>query len=163
MLRARSLRAFAACLLSASWGTIVGAQSTASSPSASQPASTPASQPAEPVPFSAETFAGLSMRLVGTALTGGRIADIAVNPTNYNEYFIAVASGGVWKTSNGGVTWAPVFDGEGSYSIGCVTIDPQNPFTVWVGTGENNSQRSVGWVTASTAAATAARAGRTSG
>ncbi len=145
MLRARSLRAFAACLLSASWGTIVGAQSTASSPSASQPASTPASQPAEPVPFSAETFAGLSMRLVGTALTGGRIADIAVNPTNYNEYFIAVASGGVWKTSNGGVTWAPVFDGEGSYSIGCVTIDPQNPFTVWVGTGENNSQRSVGW------------------
>lgn len=112
-----------------------------------QSATAPAtqSQPAEPELLSPETFAGLKLRLIGPALMAGRIADIAVNPQNFNEYYLAVASGGVWKTSNGGVTWAPVFDGEGSYSIGCVTIDPKNPFVVWVGTGENNSQRSVGW------------------
>lgn len=91
------------------------------------------------------TFAGLKPRLIGPALMAGRIGDIAVNPENFNEYYVAVASGNVWKTSNGGVTWTPVFDNEGSYSIGCVTIDPRNPFVVWVGTGENNSQRSVGW------------------
>ena len=71
--------------------------------------------------------------------------DIAVDPTDKKRWFLAVASGGVWKTENGGTTWTPVFDGEGSYSIGCVTIDPTNPNVVWVGTGENNSQRSVGY------------------
>ena len=57
----------------------------------------------------------------------------------------AVASGGVWKTVNGGTTWTPVFDNEGSFSIGAIALDPKNPATVWVGTGENNSQRSVGY------------------
>ncbi len=66
-------------------------------------------------------------------------------PTNPSRYFVAVASGGVWRTLNGGTTYEPVFDGEGSYSIGCVTLDPSNPHVVWVGTGENNSQRSVGF------------------
>jgi photosystem II stability/assembly factor-like uncharacterized protein len=119
----------------------------ASAATQTQPTSAPStqSQPAEPEPLSAETLAGLKLRLVGPALMAGRIADIAVNPNDCNEYYLAVASGGVWKTSNAGVTWTPVFDGEGSYSIGCVTIDPRNPFVVWVGTGENNSQRSVGW------------------
>ena len=90
-------------------------------------------------------LSGLKFRGVGPALTSGRIADIAVNPRNHAEYFVAVASGGVWKTSNDGISFTPVFDGEGSYSIGCVTIDPNNPHVVWVGTGENNSQRSVSW------------------
>ena len=58
---------------------------------------------------------------------------------------MAVASGGVWKTTNAGTTWTPIFDNEGSYSIGCVALDPKNPQVVWVGTGENNSQRSVGY------------------
>ena len=56
---------------------------------------------------------------------------------------MATASGGLWKTDNAGTTWTPIFDKERSYSIGCVTLDPTNPNVVWVGTGENNSQRSV--------------------
>ncbi len=89
------------------------------------------------------TFSALGARLIGPALASGRISDIAVNPRNHSEYYVAVASGGVWKTINNGTTFSPIFDGEGSYSIGCVTIDPSNPKIVWVGTGENNSQRSV--------------------
>jgi photosystem II stability/assembly factor-like uncharacterized protein len=87
----------------------------------------------------------LQPRLVGPALTSGRVVGFAVNPNDRTHLFVAVASGGVWKTTNGGTTWTPVFDGEGSYSIGYVALDPKNPNTVWVGTGENNSQRSVGY------------------
>ncbi len=93
--------------------------------------------------FSAATFSGLKWRSVGPALTSGRVSDIAVHPQNRHVYYVAAASGGVWKTENNGTNWQPVFDAQGSYSIGCVSIDPNNPFTIWVGTGENNSQRSV--------------------
>jgi photosystem II stability/assembly factor-like uncharacterized protein len=85
------------------------------------------------------------LRSIGPALTSGRIAALAVNPKDRAHYFVAVASGGVWKTTNAGTTWTPVFDNEGSFSIGAVTIDPHDPNTVWVGTGENNSQRSVAY------------------
>ncbi len=88
---------------------------------------------------------GLSFRSIGPALPSGRIIDIAVQKDNPALRFIAVACGGVWKTTNAGVTWDPVFDGERSFSIGCVAIDPTNPWIVWVGTGENNSQRSVSY------------------
>lgn len=96
-------------------------------------------------PINSGTLSGFKFRSVGPALTSGRIADFAVNPENRAEYYVAVASGGVWKTSNSGTTYEPVFDGEGSYSIGCVTIDPSNPHVVWVGSGENNAQRSVAY------------------
>jgi photosystem II stability/assembly factor-like uncharacterized protein len=95
--------------------------------------------------FSAATFSGLGLRLLGPAVTSGRIVDFAVHPQNRNHYFAAAGSGGVWKTINGGTTWTPVFNDQGSYSIGTVIIDPKNPHIVWVGTGENNSQRSVGY------------------
>ncbi len=94
-------------------------------------------------PMSAGTFAGLKLRSIGPALSSGRIGDFAVNPKNRSEYYVAVSSGGVWKTTNAGTTFKPIFDKKGSYSIGCVTLDPRNPHVVWVGTGENNSQRSV--------------------
>ena len=90
-------------------------------------------------------LSGLKFRSIGPALTSGRVSDIAVNPDNFNEYYIAVASGGVWKTTNHGVNYQPIFDTLGSYSIGCVTIDPNQSTTIWVGTGENNNQRSVGY------------------
>ncbi|MCI0694559.1 glycosyl hydrolase [candidate division KSB1 bacterium] len=96
-------------------------------------------------PLSAKTFNGLKLRGIGPAFTSGRIGDIAVHPQNRSIYFVAVASGGVWKTINAGTTWQPVFDQQGSYSIGCVTIDATNPLVVWVGSGENNSQRSVSY------------------
>ena len=89
------------------------------------------------------TFSALKLRSIGPALMSGRIGDIAVNPDHHSEYYVGVASGGVWKTTNNGTTFSPVFDEQGSYSIGCVTVDPSNPKIVWVGTGENNSQRSV--------------------
>ncbi len=95
--------------------------------------------------LSADTFKGLKFRSIGPALTSGRVNDIAVDPRNRSRYFVAAASGGVWRTANAGTTWEPVFDGESSYSIGCVVIDPNNPFVVWVGTGEYNSQRSVSY------------------
>ena len=92
-----------------------------------------------------EAIKGLEMRSVGPAMMGGRIADIAIHPERENQWFVAVGSGGVWKTDNAGITWTPVFDDQGSYSIGDVTIDPNNPDVVWVGTGENVSGRHVGW------------------
>ena len=95
--------------------------------------------------MSASTFEGLRFRSIGPAVTSGRIIDFAVNTNDRSYYFVAVASGGVWKTTNAGTTWIPVFDNEASYSIGCVTLDPHNPSVVWVGTGENNSQRSVSY------------------
>ena len=91
------------------------------------------------------TFAGMRLRSIGPATTSGRVVGFAVHPDNASHYYVAVASGGVWKTTNAGATWTPLFDGEGSYSIGCVTLDAKNPQVVWVGTGENNSQRSVGY------------------
>ena len=90
-------------------------------------------------------FAGLVLRCIGPALASGRIADLAVDPERPARLFVAAASGGVWATENGGTTWTPLFDKEGSYSIGCLALDPRNPFRLWVGTGENNSQRSVGY------------------
>ncbi len=98
----------------------------------------------EPV-MSAGTFSGIAARGIGPALMSGRIVDLAINSARPGEYYVASASGGVWKTTNWGTTFTPIFDGQASFSIGCITLDPNNPNTVWVGTGENNSQRSVSW------------------
>ncbi|MBS3806196.1 MAG: hypothetical protein KGY60_01715 [Bacteroidales bacterium] len=95
--------------------------------------------------MSAQTFKEMEMRNIGPALMSGRIADIAIHPDNPHLWYVAVGSGGVWKTANSGTTWEPVFDDQGSYSIGCVTIDPHNPNRVWVGTGENIGGRHVGY------------------
>jgi photosystem II stability/assembly factor-like uncharacterized protein len=95
--------------------------------------------------MSTPTFNGLRFRSIGPAFTSGRVIGFAVDPKNPAKYFVGVASGGVWKTINAGTTWTPVFDNEGSYSIGAIVLDPKNPLVVWVGTGENNSQRSVSY------------------
>ncbi|MBX2971133.1 MAG: glycosyl hydrolase [Cyclobacteriaceae bacterium] len=99
----------------------------------------------DPEAFSSDQVSALKFRSIGPAVTSGRISDFAVNSTNNSEYYVATSSGGVWKTNNRGVTYQPIFDSQGSYSIGCVTLDPTNPSTVWVGTGENNNQRSVAY------------------
>lgn len=95
--------------------------------------------------LSSETFSSLKFRSIGPAVTSGRISDFAVHPQRSHEYYVASSSGGVWKTKNAGVTYEPIFDQQGSYSIGCVTLAPSNPSIVWVGTGENNNQRSVAY------------------
>jgi photosystem II stability/assembly factor-like uncharacterized protein len=96
-------------------------------------------------PMAAATFEGLALRNIGPAVKSGRVSDIAVHPEKRHVYYVAVSSGGVWKTVNSGTTWEPIFDDQGSYSTGCVTLDPNDPLVVWVGTGENNSQRSVSY------------------
>ena len=92
-----------------------------------------------------DKFKGLAFRGIGPAMISGRITDLAVDPRNNAIRYVTAGSGNVWKTINSGTTWTPIFDDQGSYSIGCVTLDPKNPLTVWIGTGENNSQRSVAY------------------
>ena len=102
------------------------------------------SQPPDPT-LIAEAARGLPLRGIGPALMGGRIADIAVHPDDPTTWYVAVGSGGVWKTTNAGTSWTPVFDDQPSYSIGDVAIDPSDPDIVWAGTGENVSGRHVAW------------------
>ena len=89
-------------------------------------------------------YSGLKFRSIGPAFMSGRIADIAINPSNENEWYVAVGSGGVWKTSNAGTTWVPLTDNQPFYSTGSISIDPNNNNTIWLGTGENVGGRHVG-------------------
>src|SRR6266516_5017910 len=95
--------------------------------------------------MNADTFSGLKFRSIGPGVESGRVMSIAVNPKKTSEFYVGVASGGVWKTVNDGTTWSPVFQNEGSYSMGWVTLDPNDSSVVWVGAGESNSQRSVSY------------------
>ena len=90
-------------------------------------------------------YSGLKFRSIGPALMSGRISDIVIHPENENIWYVTAGSGGVWKTVNSGTTWIPIFDNQKSYSIGCITLDPQNPNIIWVGTGENVGGRHVGY------------------
>jgi len=80
--------------------------------------------------FNEPTFKGLEFRSIGPAFMAGRIADIAIDPGDQSTWYVGIGSGGVWKTHNRGTTWKPIFDDEDAYSIGCVTIDPNNPNTI---------------------------------
>ena len=88
---------------------------------------------------------GLKWRSIGPAFASGRLSDLVVNPNNHSEYYAAIASGHIWKTTNNGTTWKPIFDNYGVYSIACLTMDPNNTNVVWTGTGENNHQRALGY------------------
>lgn len=90
-----------------------------------------------------QNFSAFAFRNIGPAFTSGRIADVAIHPDNRNVWYVGVASGGVWKTENAGTTWTPIFDEQSVYAVGCVTIDPNNPNRIWVGTGENNGGRHI--------------------
>ena len=94
---------------------------------------------------SSSLFSGITFRSVGPAWASGRIADLAVNPSDHSEIYAAIASGNIWKSVNNGTTWNPVFDKYGAYAVGCIVIDPNNNNVVWAGTGENNHQRALGW------------------
>jgi photosystem II stability/assembly factor-like uncharacterized protein len=98
--------------------------------------------PQNPLPADADTLKGIALRSIGPALTTGRIVDIEIDPRNPSVWYVASAFGGLWKTVNRGITFEPVFDNAVSFTLCCVVIDPKNSNVVWVGTGENNSQRS---------------------
>jgi len=102
-------------------------------------------EPEDDSKLKASTFAGLELRNIGPAMMSGRISDIVIHPEDESTWYVAVGSGNIWRTENAGTTWQPIFDGEGSYSIGCITLDPGNPSTLWVGTGENVGGRHVGY------------------
>ena len=84
-------------------------------------------------------------RNVGPANQGGRISDVEADPDDFTKVYIAVASGGVWKSVNAGTTWTPIFDDYETASIGDIALDPNNADVLWVGTGEANNRNSVSW------------------
>ncbi len=88
---------------------------------------------------------GLKWRCIGPANMGGRIDDFAVIESDPHIIYAGTASGGVWKTTNNGVTWEPIFDDQNTSTIGDVTVAPSNPDIVWVGTGEPNNRQSSSW------------------
>ncbi len=97
----------------------------------------PASLPAQDAKFDSDTISGLGMRNIGSAEMSGRIdAVTAVHEKGRLTVYIASASGGVWKSMNGGTTFKPVFDKQPVQSVGALAIDPKNPKTIWAGTGE---------------------------
>jgi photosystem II stability/assembly factor-like uncharacterized protein len=102
-------------------------------------------QPGATPRLTAELVSGLQVRNISGVFSSGRIADVAVDPHNRSVWYAATASGGLWKTSNRGLNWAPVFDDGGSYSLGVVVVDPKNSDIVWLGTGENQAQRAIGY------------------
>ena len=97
------------------------------------------------VELKAELMEGIKFRSIGPAFMSGRISDLAIDPSNENIWYVAAGSGGVWKTTNAGTTFKPIFENQSVYSIGCITIDPHNPHVIWVGTGENVGGRHVGF------------------
>src|SRR4029077_8764769 len=99
---------------------------------------------AQDAKFDSDTISGLGARNIGSATMSGRVAAItAVKEDGRLTVYVGAASGGVWKSSNGGTTFKPVFDKESAQSIGAVAIDPQTPKTIWVGTGEAWTRNSV--------------------
>jgi photosystem II stability/assembly factor-like uncharacterized protein len=104
-----------------------------------QPAATPAAQG---VPLTDEMLRGIVVRSLGPGLVTGRIADIAIDPGDPSTWYIATAFGGLWKTTNRGASFTPLFDDGGSHNLCCIVIDPKNSNVLWLGTGENHSQRS---------------------
>ena len=87
----------------------------------------------------------LEFREIGPAVMGGRIDDFGVVESNPNIVYAGTASGGVWKTTNNGTTWEPLFDKESVSTIGDIAIAPSDPAVVWVGTGEPNNRQSSSW------------------
>ena len=92
--------------------------------------------------LTADTLKGLEFRSIGPALSTGRVQDIAIDPKSPDTWYVATAFGGLWKTVNRGTTFQPVFDDGGAFNLCCVVVDPKDSNVVWLGTGENASQRS---------------------
>ncbi|MBI5853246.1 MAG: hypothetical protein HZB39_19735 [Planctomycetes bacterium] len=95
--------------------------------------------------FAAQFAAPPEWRALGPGNTSGRIVDLAVDPSDHDVWYVATASGGLWRTTNGGTTFTPVFEREATISLGAVAVSPSAAGTVWIGTGEANARNSVSW------------------
>jgi photosystem II stability/assembly factor-like uncharacterized protein len=91
--------------------------------------------------LTADVLKGIEFRMIGPTLTTGRVVDIEIDPKNPSVWYVASAFGGLWKTTNRGITFTPIFD-DYTFTLCCVVVDPKDSNIVWLGTGENNSQRS---------------------
>lgn len=109
---------------------------------APSPSASPSASPS-PTPTAKPVYQDMTWREIGPALPGGRTSNVAGSAKDPNLYYVGAAGGGVWKTTDGGITWQPVFDKEPVASIGDVVIDPNDDQTVWVATGEGNPRNDV--------------------
>ena len=100
--------------------------------------------PSGPSPSEAQ-LKSLKARSIGPAVMGGRISDIALDPRNPHVFYVGLATGGIVKTANDGITFEPIFDKQPMLSIGALALAPSNPEVLWVGTGEANDRNSSGW------------------
>ncbi|MDH3734149.1 MAG: hypothetical protein OEU54_11470 [Gemmatimonadota bacterium] len=92
-----------------------------------------------------QATAALEWRQIGPTIMGGRVADLAVVESNPSTFYVGTATGGVWKTINGGTTFEPIFDDQPTASVGDITVAPSNPNVVWVGSGEPQNRQSSPW------------------
>src|SRR5881394_2305177 len=120
------------------------ATSSLSAEEASSPCTT-SSPSSSPVLLSEALFKNLKARSIGPAVMGGRISDIAIDPRNPFVFYVGLAHGGVFKTSDNGVSFDPIFDKQPALSIGAIAIAPSDSDAIWVGTGEANDRNSSGW------------------
>ena len=133
--------ALAACAIVATLGTDI----TRARPAVSEPSESKRQTPAPAATadrLTADVLEGLAFRSIGPVIQTGRVQDIAIDPKNPNTWYVAAAFGGLWKTVNRGATFTPIFDDGGAFNLCCVVIDPKNSNVLWLGTGENKSQRS---------------------
>jgi photosystem II stability/assembly factor-like uncharacterized protein len=132
------------CVLSCALAPSINARQEPEASPTPTPAPTPAATPARAEAGGMQkTFERLEWRSIGPANMGGRTADVEGVPGDPSTVYVATASGGLWKTTNGGVRWTPVFERQGTISIGDIALEPGNPEVVWVGTGESNTRNSV--------------------
>jgi photosystem II stability/assembly factor-like uncharacterized protein len=110
-----------------------------------KPKAKPEAAAAKPAPTPVEALSNLKFREIGPANMGGRVDDFAVVESDPNIVYVGFASGGIWKTTNAGTTWEPVFDNEAVSTIGALALAPSDPSIVWAGTGEVNNRQSSSW------------------
>jgi photosystem II stability/assembly factor-like uncharacterized protein len=106
---------------------------------------TAANAAAQAIPITSDMLEELRFRTIGPAVTGGRIHDVEALPDNPSTIYLATASGGIWKSTNKGTTWAPIFEHQPVSTFGDVAIAPSNSDIIWAGTGGQNNRQSTSW------------------